>query len=181
MTGTGLFNALIIPNVALAVPLAKTSYTYGWDFNEVDEELTCTDGQTWRAQNQWWHVDTGREPVIKKNGAVVTTGFTVDPKEGTVTFDSNLLAVDEVTASYHYKLPSDIQYGTGHIVAHLHGQAELQSRGMAHLTRLRVAEVDMERDLRRSFPTSLIAGLDNEVPEAALLLGAYRADNISVR
>jgi hypothetical protein len=52
---------------------------------------------------------------------------------------------------------------------------------MAHLTRLRVAEVDMERDLRRSFPTSLIAGLDNEVPEAALLLGAYRADNITIR
>jgi type II secretory pathway component PulJ len=52
---------------------------------------------------------------------------------------------------------------------------------MAHLTRLRVAEVDMERDLRRALPTSLISDLDNEVPEAALLLSAYRADNITVR
>jgi len=181
MTGAGLFNALIIPNVALAVPLAKTSYTYGWDFTETDEEMTCADGQTWRAQNQFWHVDTGREPVIKVNGTVVTTGYTVDANEGAVVFNENLLATDTATATYHYKLPSDIQYGTGHIVAHLHGQAELQSRGMAHLTRLRVAEVDMERDLRRSFPTSLIAGLDNEVPEAALLLGAYRADNITIR
>jgi len=181
MTGTGLFNALIIPNVALAVPISRTSYTYGWDFTEVDEELTCSDGQTWRAQNQYWFTDTGREPVIKKNGVVVTTGFTVDATEGTVVFDTNLLASDTVSASYHYKLPTDIQFGTGHIVAHLHGQAELHSRGMAHLTRLRVAEVDMERDLRRGLPTSLVADLDLEVPEAALLLSAYRADNITVR
>ena len=181
MTGTGLFNALIIPNVALAVPIAHTSYTYGWDLLETDEEMTCTDGQTWRAQNQFWHTDTGREPVIKVNGAVVTTGFTVNANEGAVVFTDNLLATDTVSATYHYKLPSEIQFATGHIIAYLHGQAELHSRGMAHLTRLRVAEVDMERDLRRSLPTSLISGLDNEVPEAAILLSAFRADNITIR
>jgi len=181
MTGTGLFNALIIPNVALAVPIAHTSYTYGWDFLETDEEMTCSDGQTWRAQNQFWHTDTGREPVIKVNDAVVTTGYTVNATEGTVVFTDNLLATDTVSATYHYKLPSDIQYGTGHIIAHLHGVSELQSRGMAHLTRLRVAEVDMERDLRRALPTSLVSDLDLEVPEAAILLSAYRADNITVR
>jgi hypothetical protein len=119
--------------------------------------------------------------VIKKNGAVQTSGFTVDAIEGSVVFTDNLLASDTVTASYHHKLPSDIQYGTGHIVAYLHGDAELHARGMAHLTKLRVAEVEMEKDLRRSAPQGLIANLNTLVPEAALLLGGYAADNLTVR
>jgi hypothetical protein len=181
ITSFGLFNALIVPNVYLASPLAKTSYTYGWDFEVTDEYLSCTDGQTWRAQNQFWFTDETRAPVIKKNGAVVTTGFTVDATEGTVVFTDNLLATDTVRATYHHKLHPDIQFGTGHIVAHLHGQAELQARGMAHLTRLRVAEVDMEKDLRRAAPKGLVENLNMLVPEAALLLGAFAADNLTVR
>jgi len=181
ITSFGLFNALIVPNVYLASPLAKTSYTYGWDFTSTDEYLSCTDGQTWRAQNQFWFTDTGREPVIKKNGAVVTTGFTVDAAEGTVVFTDNLLATDTVSATYHHKLPTDIQYGTAHIVAYLHGQSELQARGMAHLTKLRVAEVEMEKDLRRGGAKGLVENLNMLVPEAALLLGGYAADHLTVR
>jgi len=181
ITSFGLFNALIVPNVYLASPLAKTSYTYGWDFEVADESLSCTDGQTWRAQNQFWFTDTGREPVIKKNGAVVTTGFTVDAAEGTVVFTDNLLATDTVSATYHHKLPTDIQYGTAHIVAYLHGQSELQARGMAHLTKLRVAEVEMEKDLRRGGAKGLVENLNMLVPEAALLLGGYAADHLTVR
>ena len=181
ITSFGLFNALIVPNVYLASPLAKTSYTYGWDFEVTDEYLSCTDGQTWRAQNQFWFTDSARAPVIKKNGTVVTTSFTVDPIEGTVVFDSNLLASDIVTASYHHKLPTDIQYGTAHIVAYLHGQAELQSRGMAHLTKLRVAEVEMEKDIRRGGAKGLVETLNMLIPEAALLLGGYAADHLTVR
>lgn len=180
ITSFGLFNALIVPNVYLASPLAKTSYTYGWDFEVADEYLSCTDGQTWRAQNQWWFSDSTRLPVVKKNGAVQSSGYTVDSSEGTVVFSDNLLAADVVTASYHHKLPSDIQYGTGHIVAYLHGQAELHARGMAHLNRLRVAEVEMTR---QNLPAakSLAENLALLVPEAALLLGAYAADNLTVR
>jgi hypothetical protein len=184
ITSFGLFNALIVPNVYLASPLAKTSYTYGWDFTVTDEYLSCTDGQTWRAQNQFWFSDEARAPVIKKNGATVSNTpvqYTVDATEGTVVFTENLRDSDTVSASYHHKLPTDIQYGTGHIVAYLHGQAELQSRGMAHLTRLRVAEVDMEKDLRRAAPKGLVENLNMLVPEAALLLGAFAADNLTVR
>jgi len=181
ITSFGLFNALIVPNVYLASPISKTTYTYGWDLTSTDEYLSCTDGQTWRAQNQFWFTDTGREPVIKKNGTTQTTGFTVDPIEGTVVFDTNLLASDIVTATYHHKLPSEIQFGTGHIVAYLHGDAELHARGMAHLTKLRVAEVEMEKDIRRAAPQGLIQNLNALVPEAALLLGGYAADNLTVR
>ena len=180
LTSVGLFNALIIPNVGLAQPIAKADYTYGWDFEVVDEPMTCSDGQTWRAQNQFWFTDTDRAPTIKKNGAAITTGFTIDSIEGTVVFEDNLLATDTVSASYHYRLPSDIQFGTGHIVAHLHGQAELHARGMAHVNRMTVAEVTLER---RDPPAtkSLVDTLDILVPEAALLLSGYRADHMTIR
>jgi hypothetical protein len=181
LTGVGLFNALIVPNVGLADPVAVSSYTYGWDFEVLDEPLTCTDGQTWRAQNQYWFTDTGREPVVSVDGDVVTTGYKVDATEGTVVFDDNLLATDSVSVSYHHKLPSDIQFATGHIVAYLHGGAELHARGMAHLSRLKVAEVEMERRPVRGAPTSLVENLDSIVPDAGLLLSAYRNDNITIR
>lgn len=181
LTSTGLFNALIIPNVGLATPVAATDYTYGWDVLETDEYLDCTDGQTWRAQNQFWFTDSPRAPVIKKNGSIVTTAFTLDPTEGTVVFDAQLAASDEVSATYHHKLPSDIQFGTGHIAAYLHGQAELHSRGMAHLTKLRVAEVEMERDLPRVMPANVIQNLDVLIPEAAIFLSSFRDDHMTVR
>lgn len=180
ITSQGLFNALIIPNVGLATPVAKTDYTYGWDFTVVDENMVCSDGQTWRAQNQWWFTDTDRAPVIKKNGAVQSSGYTVDANEGTVVFTDNLLATDTVTATYHHKLPWEVQFGTGHIMAYLHGQAELHARGMAHLNRLKVAEVEMSRATPTNMD-SLAQMLNTLVPEAALLLGAYAADNLAVR
>lgn len=183
LTSSGLFNALVIPNVGLADPIARSSYTYGWDFLVSDEDLTCSDGQTWRAQNQFWFTDAGREPVIRKNGVVQSTGYTVNATEGTVVFDQNLLATDTVTATYHHRLPADIQYGTGHIIAHLHGQAELHARGLAHLSRLRVAEVEMTTNVlpNRGEVKSLSENLDILIPEAALLLGAYAADNLTIR
>ena len=184
VTSIGMFGALIVPNIGLATPVAKVSYTYGWDFLVTDESLTHSDGQTWRAQNQYWHTTddadgNSRDPVIKKNGVVQSSGFTVDPVEGTVTFDANLAATDTVTATYHHKLPSEIQYGTGHIVAHLHGQAELHARGMAHLTQLKVAEVTMRRDTPKG--NSLAENLDTMIPEAAMLLSAYQQDHLTVR
>lgn len=181
LTGVGLFNALIIPNVGLADPIGEASYRYGWDFTIEDESLTCSDGQTWRAQNQFWFTDETRAPVVKVNGVTQTSGYAIDATEGTVVFSDNLLAGDTVTATYHHKLPADIQYGTGHIVSHLHGEAELHARGMAHLTSFRVAEVEMERDLRRGNAQGLAEILDVLVPEAALLLGGYRNDHLTVR
>lgn len=180
VTSSGLFNALIVPNVGLGVPIAKANYTYGWDFLVSDEEMTCSDGQTWRAQNQFWHTGTGREPVIKKNGVTQTSGYTVNASEGTVVFTDNLTATDTVSATYHHKVPTDIQWGTGHIVAFLHGHAELHARGMAHLRSLRVAEVEMTAfDPKTS--QGVAQSLDALVPEAAILLGGYAADNLTVR
>lgn len=183
VTHVGTFGALIVPNIGLATPVAKVSYEYGWDFTATDEILVYSDGQTWRAQNQYWHTTddvegNSRDPVIKVNDVVQSSGYTVDPDEGVVVFDTNLSASDVVKATYHHKVPHGIQFGTGHVVAHLHGQAELHARGMAHLTSLKVAEVTMRRDT----PSGTLAeNLDSLVPEAALLLSAFRQDYLAVR
>jgi hypothetical protein len=183
ITSSGLFNALIIPNVGLATPLATTDYTYGRDHLVTDEQLVCTDGQTWRAQNQFWYTDAERTPSVTINGVAVdpmVDPYTVDATEGTIVFEANRPAEDVVRATYHHKLPPEVQYGTGHIMAYLHGQAELHARGMAHLNRLRVAEVDMTR---QNLPSaqSLSQNLYQLVPEAALLLDGIAAENITVR
>jgi hypothetical protein len=186
LTSSGLFNALIIPNVGLATPVASTSYTYGWDFVENDETLANTDGQTWRAQNQFWlsgndQYGVDRTPVIKKNGTVVTTGFTIDMTEGTVVFDDQLVASDTVTATYHYPLPSDIQFGVAQIMVWLHTEAEMHQRGMAHLNSLQIGEVKMQRPRVFPPPPGIAASLDLLVPEAAMYLSSFRSDHITVR
>jgi hypothetical protein len=183
VTHVGTFGAFIVPNIGLATPVAKVGYDYGWDFTVTDEALIYTDGQTWRAQNQYWHSTddadgNSRDPVVKKNDVVQSSGFSIDHDEGTVVFDANLEASDTVTATYHHKVPDGIQYGTGHIVTHIHGEAEIHARGMAHLTQLKVAEVTMRRD---TMSGSLAENLDALVPEAALLLSAYQQDHLAVR
>ena len=98
VTSIGMFGAMIVPNIGLATPVAKVDYDYGWDFTVTDEPLTHSDGQTWRAQNQYWHSTAdvegnSRAPVIKKNGSTISTGFTIDYDEGTIVLDDNRLVM----------------------------------------------------------------------------------------
>ena len=146
---------------------------------------TCSDGQTWRAQNQFWF--DRRRPRAghrARTGSSRRSGYIVDALEGTVVFDENLLATDTVSATYHHKLPADIQYGTAHIALYLQSQAEVYAKGLGQFERIRVAEVDMTRAERPSlhrFDQTLSSILDTLVPEASLLLGSYKVDNMTVR
>ena len=183
VTHIGTFGALVVPNIGLTTPVAKTDYDYGWDFFVIEESLVYSDGQTWRAQNQWWHstddaAGESRDPIIERDGAVIETGFSIDYDEGTVVFDANQPAATTVKATYHHKLPRDLQYATGHIVAYLKGQAGLRAMGMSRLASLRVQEVEMRRAAPKS---NLVEDLEALVPEAAILLSAYQRDNLAVR
>jgi len=191
ITSSGLYNALIIPNIGLATPVVRLGYDYGWDLYESGEMLQPYDGQTWGAQNQWWYSDyeandvygekVGGPPVITVNGSVVTTGFTVNYDEGTVVFDVEPAAGTIVQAAYHYKLPGDIQYAAGHIMAWLHTEAEQHSRGMAHLDSLEIGEVKMKRPRVFAPSEKNPPDLETLIPEAAALLYTYRFDGVSVR
>lgn len=163
LTHAGLFGAMAIPIMGLRTPVARMSYTYGYDFDAVDETLEADSTfTTYRAQNQFWNAD---DVVVKKNGTVETTGFTVDKTEGKVTFASALTANDVVTASYGYDLLPEVAEATGLTVAKSIDDQEMRSRGMGNLQSLSVGEIDMERPRPRSGVTNYRVDLPDEAKQ----------------
>lgn len=178
VTSSGLFNALIIPNVGLATPTVRLSYDYGYLFaSDVDERLYWSDANTFRAQNQWW---TPTAPVVKQNGTVVDpANYTVNADEGTITFNSDQPAddptsTDVITATYFYRMPSEIGRATGLITAYLLGEADLVSRGMAGLSSMSIEEIKMQRGRQSGTLPVTVDTLDALVPAAAYLLAGFK-------
>jgi hypothetical protein len=144
LTQYGLFGAgLITTLLGIYHPVARATYTYGWSFPVTQEYLEPTDAWTYRAQNQWWK--TSPAPIVYKDGVEQSTGFTIDYDEGTVTFDAALSASNIVTASYTYKLPSQISLATGVIAAEDIGQSDLRAKGMSGIDSLTVGEITLRR------------------------------------
>lgn len=166
VTSIGVFGSGLIPNVGLARPYARVNYTYGWEFELTNEKLEATDGFTFRAANQWWVTDSA---TVYQNGAEITTGFTLDEDEGTVTFDDPVPTDDVITADYAHKLPRDIQYATGIIATTMLNEKELTSQGMGRVEALQVEEIS----IRRSLPQRSQLMLKVIPDEAALLLDGY--------
>ena len=178
LTSSGLFNALIVPNVGLATPKCIVDYHYGWEnLSSTDEVILPTDARLWRAENQFWYATPA--PEVKMDGTVQTTGYTVDLNEGTVVFDTEPDADAIVSVSYHYRLPREVMFATGRIAADLHGEAELAAKGMTHLNQIALGEMKLVRTAPRAgFDASDLAVFS---PQAARYLSAYRLDGITVR
>lgn len=174
LTTSGLFNALIVPNVGLLAPIVKVGYSYGYSLAVTGDMLYETDGMTFRATNQFWKASPA--PVIHKNGSIITTGFTIDRTEGVVVFDDLLTADDIVTADYTHSLPSDIMYGTAYVASFLRSGARLRQRGLGRVGSVRVAEVSIS-----GVPSVSVDEIDQLMPEAAMYLAGYRYDHLVVR
>lgn len=158
-----LFGAMAFPILGLAVPVARVDYVYGWLLPVADEDLYATDGLLYRAQNQWWVDDPA--PEIKVDGAVVTTGFTLDLDEGTVEFEDPPSASARITASYTHRLPNELAQATAIVASALLGERDLVAKGMNRLEAIKVEEVE----LRRTIPQR--AGvIEASVPDAAKAL-----------
>jgi len=175
---SGVFNALVVPNVGLFTPQDETNYTYGRRFAILGEELLTTDAYTVRAENQWWVASPA--PVVYKNGTPQTTGFTVDRNEGTVRFDTALAMSDAVTADYTHTLDNRILQAAGHIVAYLRGGSKMRERGMDRIGTLKVAEVSITRQTPVR-GVDLGESLAQYIPEAAMLLAGFKQDGLVVR
>lgn len=160
--------------ISLEHPISKVNYTYGWSFPVTDERLYPTDAWQYRAQNQFW--DTTVPPTVKRNGATITTGFTVDTTEGVVTFDTAQVATDVITASYTYTLPHDVHQATGLVASTLVAERDLTMKGMGNLAEIQVEEVRLRRDARR---TGTVVKAES-VPDAAkTLLAPFRFIGVS--
>jgi hypothetical protein len=160
--GIGVFP--VVSALSMQNPVSSISYTYGSSFPVVGETLYETDGQTFGAANQWW--DSTVTPKVYKNGALQTTGFTLDYDEGAVVFSAELDASDVVTADYNYTLQPAIARATGVIATDMIGQSRFAARGMTGLSSIRVApgEIELRRGGVQTLPRS--QGMP-QIPEAA--------------
>ena len=177
MSSVGLFGAFIVPNIGLANPICRISYTYGWSFPIVDEVLEATDARTFQAQHQWWDGDA--DVVVKKNGTQLdlTLDYTVRADEGVVKLVDNPGADDVITASYSHRLLWEIEQATGIVAADQVSRSANLARGLGGLRRITVAEVSLEKDMPRSREGS--GAIPRLPPDAELLLDGL--DWITIR
>lgn len=168
----GVYPLGVAPNLGLYIPVAEVDYTYGWSFTSTDEVLDSFDANAYMSSHMSWATDPA--PVIKKNGAVLSTGYTINYEEGTVTLAAAPLATDTFTATYTYSLPGPIQEATGIIVTSQLGERALASKGLTGLSTLRIAEIQISRTVRRESDSQGMV-----IPEAAMqLLDAYRFHSV---
>jgi hypothetical protein len=170
MTASGLFGALMIPNLGLGTPLLEAWYSYGYSFAEEDETLDPIDetNLVFQGQNQFW--DPSVTAVVKVDGDETDDALTVNYEEGTITFEKDPAALVQV--SYSYSLPYDIAVATALTATSAIGDHDLSSRGMLGLRSLKIAEMEMTRNpAPRFMPGMTIPAVP---PEAALLLDPFR-------
>jgi hypothetical protein len=168
VTQVGLFGNFTVPVIGLATPIAKLSYTYGYEFTATEEFVEPTDGQLYRAQNQFW---TDDDVVVEVSGTPVTTGFTVDRLEGTVKFEVNQPAGTVVQVTYTYSLPNEVSQATGLTVADFIGKKELVEKGMSGVQSIRVGEISIDRPRPRAATTNSSVDVPNEAKQ---LLGGLQ-------
>lgn len=156
---TALFTS--VPPWLLDPPLAYVDYTYGWSFTETERIYDPgIEAKIFRATNQFWTDD----PTVEVNGSVVTTGFTVDRTEGTITFTN--ATTDPVDITYTYPMPPEIPLATGIVVTDLLGYANINASGLTGLSGIRVEEIEIRQSSRTGF-----ANYDMHPAAAALLAG----------
>lgn len=164
-----VFADAIVPYVGLHQPVFRISYTYGYLFTVTDDYCEPVDARTYQAQNQFW---TDTDATVKVDGAVQTTGFTINRREGWVVFDAMQDPDAEVLVSYEHTLPNDIMQACGMLVARDIGEADLRAKGFEGLVSIRVKDVELRRAVAaKSTGTS---GNAADMPdEAARYLAGY--------
>ena len=81
-------------------------------------------------------------PVIYVNGAIQSSGYTVNYTEGTVTFPSSQ-QTSVISADYTYTIPDEVRDAAIDQVTYLLGQRKLNQRGMQGVGMLRQGKLEM--------------------------------------
>lgn len=171
----GVWSYEAVPIVGYQDPHVLLSYTYGHRFSVTNEQMFPDGGVRWRAQNQWW--DSTVEPVVKVNGATLAlASLTINYDEGTVGIDDDALTdldisvaeVDNVTATYTHKLPTNVMTATAMITTTLLGNRAINEKGLQGLSGIRVEEVEIRQSRDSQLARDTVPG------NAQLLLAPYR-------
>lgn len=169
LTSYGLFGVSILPFVGLTQPHSKISYTYGYREQISEWLVKDIDADIWRASRGYWIEDTVELTV---DGTPRTADLTIDLVEGTVTFDADPPADEDVRVEINVvsSLPYDIAEATGLIAAAKMYDRSWATRGWGGLRSVAVAEVRVERDTARNQSSESRALVP---PEAADILTGY--------
>jgi len=155
-------------NFGLYTPVAEINYSYGWTFPVTSDRLYPVDGNTFQGTRGFWA--SSPAPAVYVDGALQTTGYTIDREEGEVTFTAAQTATAKVTANYTYTLPEAISEATGIIATAALGERALAAIGMSGLNSFKVAEVAFARTMRQSMDVDQRSQIP---PAAANLLDPY--------
>ena len=152
LSRVGIWGAGNVPALGLSVPTAILDYTYGRHYTVVDELLSEAsesgeeDDTVYMGVSGFW--DPDEDVTIKVDGVVTTTGFTLDRASGFVTFNS--AETGEVTASYVYRCPWEVQRATALGAVTFLGESKLIAKGMTGIESIEVEEVRLRRIGSRS-------------------------------
>ena len=168
---TALFTS--VPPWLLTSPVAYIDYSYGWQFDVVDEVLSTT-SDSFQAANQFWYTD--EEVELKKNGIVVDpAGYSIDYTEGTATVSDSYVEADEFTISYSHKLPPGVAQAQLYMANDIIGGQSIAAAGLLGLSGIKVEEVELRQSSKVNFYTMPIS------PVAQTYLAPYRAMFTSMR
>jgi hypothetical protein len=156
LTKVGIWGQADVPALGLSQPVAVLDYTYGHIFPVVDEELIALpassgeeDWSEYMAINGYW--DAAATVEIKKNGGILATNeYDVDYDSGFVTLTTPATEIDELTASYTYRVPWEVARANALGAASFVGESKLLSKGMSGIESLEVEEVRIRRIGSRS-------------------------------
>lgn len=155
----GVWSYSAIPVAGLVIPVAKVTYTYGYDYTISGEVLTPDGGQVYRSANQWW---TDDEVAVYKNGiALEEADYTVDRSEGTVELGVGVEVDynDIISADYHHKLPWEVRDAVGMVATQLLGNRAIVAAGMQGISGIKVEEVEIRQSRDAQAAKTEVSGL----------------------
>lgn len=158
-------------NLGLYNPVSRTTYTYGWSFEQAGDVMEAETPTVFSAAYGNW--DQLVDPVIEIDGVEIDPAdYTVNFDDGTVTFATAPSPGEEVAAYYTYTVPPAIVDAIGITATGLLGSTRNAQRGLTGLQSLRVAEVSMTM-MNPGAGMAVRNGVSIPASAAALLEGGY--------
>lgn len=173
LSSYGLFGAAMLPFVGLEQPHWLADYSYGSLFPSTEPFYLTAVADVWRGQTAFWSAD---DVEVRVNGTPrAEADYTIDRTEGTITMINAAKPTedDSVEVDFVGTLHPNIARATGLILAEQIVQANLSSSGMGGLNRIRVAEIEVQRNASTSHSGGTAVVTPTIPPAAADLLAEF--------
>lgn len=154
--------APVLIQLGLRPPIIQADIEVGYYIAAFNDTLLPTPGyaQTgvWMATRGFWATSYTQAlsvqpntlppipPVIRVNGSVVNSGYTINYTDGSVTFNPPLTgsSIPVVTADYTYTIPDNVRDACIVQVSHLLALRAIRQKGLTYLSSIRVGDVQVE-------------------------------------